>query len=117
MTANRAWPLLLVALVAVVACGSPRRSEPLGGRVEPVSAEVTRGERVFMAHCHQCHPSAEGGLGPPINDKLPGFLIRTQVRAGVGAMPAFSSDEIPAADLDAVLAYLRAPRSRAASTR
>ena len=105
--------LLLVALVAIAAgCGSARRSEPLVGAFRPSSATVARGERVFMANCHQCHPGGEAGLGPAINNKpLPGALIRLQVREGLGAMPAFAANEISNADLDALLAYIRARRA------
>jgi hypothetical protein len=35
---------------------------------------------------------------------LPDGAIRTQVRQGLGAMPAFESSEIPDRDLDALLA-------------
>jgi mono/diheme cytochrome c family protein len=64
-----------------------------------------------MAHCQPCHPGGEAGLGPAINDKpLPGFLIRLQVRSGVGAMPAFSAEEISVDELAALTAYLKALR-------
>ena len=37
----------------------------------------------------------EAGLGPEINDKpLPGFLIKFQVRHGMGTMPSFKKDRI-----------------------
>jgi mono/diheme cytochrome c family protein len=98
-------------LLAAIGCGSARRSEPLVGAFTPASAAIERGERVFMANCHPCHPGGEAGLGPALNDKpLPGALIRLQVRAGLGAMPAFAATEIADADLDALLAYLRARR-------
>jgi mono/diheme cytochrome c family protein len=104
---------LAMAALALAACTSPRRSEPLSGPFVPASPDVARGEHVFMAHCHLCHPGGEAGLGPSLNDKpLPGFAIRTQVRAGLGAMPAFAPEEVSAADLDAVIAYLRARRAR-----
>jgi mono/diheme cytochrome c family protein len=101
----------ITALVVAAGCGSARRSEPLVGAFMPPSPEVARGERVFMANCHQCHPGGEAGLGPAINNKpLPAALIRLQVREGVGAMPAFAKSEIPDGDLDALLAYLKARR-------
>jgi mono/diheme cytochrome c family protein len=74
-------------------------------------ADVRRGHEVFLAHCNQCHPGGEAGLGPAINNKpLPGFMIKLQVRKGVGAMPGFSSHEIEGGDLDALVAYLEALR-------
>ena len=66
-----------------------------------------------MEHCHQCHPGGAGGLGPAINDKpLPKTLIATQVRAGLGAMPAFSAKEISDQDVDAIVAYLKHLRTK-----
>jgi mono/diheme cytochrome c family protein len=95
--------------LAAAGCGTARRAllpEGAGG-------EVARGERVFMAHCHECHPGGEAGLGPALNNKpLPGFLVRYQVRHGLGAMPAFPPGEIDDGDLDALVVYLRARRGR-----
>ena len=60
-----------------------------------------------MTHCYQCHPGGAAGLGPGLNDKpLPGFAIKTQVRRGLGAMPAFSPEKISDSDLDNLVAYL-----------
>lgn len=102
---------VLLALVAGAGCGSARRSAPLIGSLPAGEPGLARGQQVFMAHCHQCHPGGEAGLAPALNDKpLPGFLVRLQVRAGLGAMPAFSAREISDADLDDLVAYLRALR-------
>jgi mono/diheme cytochrome c family protein len=74
------------------------------------------GERVFMAQCQQCHPGGAAGLGPAINNKpLPAFLIRYQVRRGLGAMPEFDEAVISDADLDALVAYLQELRRQRAS--
>jgi mono/diheme cytochrome c family protein len=101
----------LLVLLTVSGCSSPRRGEPIVGGAPPLDAQIVRGERVFMAHCHQCHPGGEGGLAPAINDKpLPGFLIKFQVRQGIGAMPAFSSEEIRPEELNDLVAYLKALR-------
>lgn len=90
---------------------SARRSTPIMGVLPLTSPQVAEGQQIFMAHCHQCHPGGEAGLGPALNNKpLPAFAIRIQVRHGFGAMPAFSPDEISDAALDAVIAYLRALR-------
>lgn len=60
-----------------------------------------------MHLCHQCHPGGMAGLGPSLNDKpLPGFLVRTQVREGLGAMPSFDEDELNDADLDQLVAFV-----------
>jgi mono/diheme cytochrome c family protein len=113
MTGRTAGALVVLASALVVAsCGSARRSEPLVGAWRPSNAETAQGERVFMAHCHACHPGGETGLGPSLNDKpLPAFLVRLQIRNGLGAMPAFAPDELPDGDLQALVAYLRARRS------
>jgi mono/diheme cytochrome c family protein len=100
-------PVILLALAVVVAsCGSARRSEPIVGPIA-LSPTAVRGEQVFMRNCHECHPKGEGGLAPSLNDKpLPGFLIRLQVRNGLGAMPEFGSDQISDVELADLVAYL-----------
>lgn len=99
---------LALLLAAVLSSCSARRSEPIAGPLEVRSPEIARGEAAFDLACTRCHPGGERGLAPAINNKpLPGFLIRFQVRHGVGAMPAFSEEELSAADLDAIVAYLK----------
>lgn len=62
-------------------------------------------------HCNPCHPGGEGGLGPALKNKpLPEGAIRLQVRQGLGAMPAFSEEELPDGQLDDIVEYLRAIR-------
>lgn len=97
-----------VAAAALLAgCGTPRRGAPLTGEHTPPTQEIALGQTVFSASCHQCHPGGTQGLGPALNDKpLPGWLIRFQVRNGLGAMPAFSEEEISDERLDALVSYL-----------
>src|SRR3982751_4496453 len=103
--------LIAAALGLALGC-SARRGGPLYGPLDVSDPAGARGQLVFMRECYQCHPGGEAGLGPAINNKpLPGFLIRFQVRNGLGAMPAFSDDEISPTELDALLAYLKALRS------
>jgi mono/diheme cytochrome c family protein len=105
-TALAGW--LVLGAACVPTSGAPTL-EPL---VHP-DPQVARGERVFAHACHACHPHALTGLGPGIIDKpIPGWLVRLQVRVGLGVMPAFSSDEIDDEDLDALVAYLDALRRR-----
>lgn len=109
---------LVATLVLAAGCGSARRGEPIVGPLE-LSPAAARGEQVFMANCHECHPRGEAGLGPALNDKpLPGFLIRFQVRNGLGAMPSFPEQTLSAPDLDALVDYLIEQRrhGRASST-
>jgi mono/diheme cytochrome c family protein len=112
---KRSLTLAAAALCAVgLACGcSARRSEPIVGPLRSASQEVTHGEVAFDRHCSHCHPGGERGLAPAINNKpLPGFLIKFQVRRGMGAMPAFSEREIPDEDLDALVKYLKTLRKQ-----
>jgi mono/diheme cytochrome c family protein len=103
--------IVMAALVAVLAGCSARRGEPLVGALDDTPPAVARGRQVFMANCHSCHPGGEAGLAPAINNKpLPGFMIKTQVRLGVGAMPGFSRNEISSDQLDDLVTFLKALR-------
>ena len=106
----RAAPLAFLALL-LTACHSVRHGEPLAGPFSPGDPKVERGQIAFAQYCSQCHPRGEGGLGPALNNKpLPGFLIKTQVRAGLGAMPDFVIQHLPPEKLDEIVAYLKALR-------
>ena len=110
--ATAAIALASAAYAASGGCGASRRNTPYTRELVASDPQVALGERVFAAHCHQCHPGGAGGLGPAINDKpLPVALISTQVRKGLGAMPAFQPDEIPDEQVDAIAAYLKALRT------
>ena len=103
--------LLLGLLLAGTACRSVRRGEPLTGVLDHTSPKIARGEQVFARHCHYCHPGGKGGLGPGLNDKpAPQWLIKTQVRLGLGVMPSFNEDRISPEELDDLTAYLVALR-------
>ncbi len=99
------------AALVLTGCGSARRSEPIKGSVAINDPRVAHGRDVWMMKCNRCHPGGEAGLGPATNDKpLPEFLIATQIRTGLGAMPAFSKEEMSDADVAAVIAYMKAIR-------
>jgi mono/diheme cytochrome c family protein len=103
--------ILIAALASAPGCGSARRGEPIVGPLVVEDEQIALGQRAFMTSCHQCHPGGMGGLGPAINNKpLPGFMIQMQSRAGLGAMPSFSSSELSDEQLDAIAAYLKALR-------
>jgi len=98
--------VLLVALTLMLFTGCAiRRGEPIS---EPLGMEkVARGEEAYMVHCNKCHPGGEKALGFAINNKpLPGFMIKAQVRAGAGAMPAFPKELVTGEDLDNMLEYI-----------
>jgi cytochrome c5 len=100
--------LLRVLLAAgLTACLPQRRDAPLVGELGGLSPSEARGQTVYMANCQQCHPGGAVGLGPALNDKpLPHFASHAQVRAGLGAMPAFGPNEISDADLRALADYV-----------
>jgi mono/diheme cytochrome c family protein len=105
----KAIGLVVVAGVAcfVVSCGSALRDEP---STAPVQASAV-GQRVFAEHCYQCHPGGAGGLAPAINNKpLPVWLMKTQVRVGLGAMPGFSEEKISKEELEGLMVYLKEMR-------
>ncbi|BDP43535.1 hypothetical protein DAETH_35040 (plasmid) [Deinococcus aetherius] len=103
---RRLLPLLLLAPL-LTACLPQRRDAPLVGELTGLSPQEARGRVVYMANCQQCHPGGAEGLGPALNNKpLPHLAIRAQVRAGLGAMPAFDASEISDADLEALADYV-----------
>lgn len=98
--------VLLLAALAATACGSPRKSEPIATPIA-LDEEQQRGRDLFDQFCHKCHPRGEGGLGPALNDKpLPQFLLRYQIRHGLGTMPAFPEERLSDEDLDRLVKYL-----------
>ncbi len=103
--------LLPCLLLFLLACGTARRGEPLYAPVPVSEPAVAKGEVVFNRFCQKCHPGGEAGLGPAINNKpVPGFIIRLQVRKGLGVMPAFKEKVISEEDLDNLMAYLKTLR-------
>ena len=93
-------------------CGPARRDEPITRPLESDDPQIVLGHRVFSQQCNQCHPGGAAGLAPSINNKpLPVNLMKTQVRQGLGLMPAFSKDEISEDELEAVIRYLKALRT------
>lgn len=118
MGPRSAIALLAIALLVLGACASARRTEPLASPIDTSDPAVARGQRIFFQHCHQCHPQGEGGLGPAIvNKPLPEFLMKFQVRHGLGTMPSFKSDKITSADLDALMQYLKVVRNNTSGKR
>lgn len=101
------------AALSVVGCGSARRGEPLRGPLMLADASAENGQRVYMRSCHKCHPGGEAGLGPALNNKpLPKFLVKFQIRHGLGVMPAFPKDQISDPELDDLATYIAMVRNR-----
>jgi mono/diheme cytochrome c family protein len=110
MISYRSALVVLTIGSSILSC-SARRGEPIKGPLPIANIAVGNGQQIFMRECHQCHPGGEAGLGPKLNSKLlPGFMIRFQVRHGIGAMPAFSQNEINPKDMDDLLEFLKALR-------
>jgi mono/diheme cytochrome c family protein len=102
--------VLLFGLLATLSgCGSARRDLPSEETL--LATNMAQGEQVFLHYCHQCHPAGQAGVGPALNNKpLPKFLMKIQVRHGLGAMPGFSEETISSPELDQLTAYLIALR-------
>jgi mono/diheme cytochrome c family protein len=102
---------MVASILAQAGCGSSRREAPLAGPVDVSDPQVKLGQQVFSYHCYQCHPGGRAGVGPALNNKpLPQAAIRTQVRAGVGAMPGFNEQIISDEQLRALGQYVAALR-------
>jgi glucose/arabinose dehydrogenase/cytochrome c5 len=93
--------------------GYYRRGEAIGRPVIVSDAQQLRGQAVYFRNCYHCHQGGEGGLGPALLRLAPGPVIRTQIRAGLGVMPGFSTCEIPPDDMDALITYLKTSRRSA----
>src|ERR1041384_3834607 len=99
--------LFAAGSLIISGCHSTRRGEPITGAMQISDPEVARGRLVFLKNCHQCHPGGEAGLGPALNNKpAPVFLMKTQVRLGLGAMPGLSKEQISPEELDDLRVYV-----------
>jgi mono/diheme cytochrome c family protein len=102
---------LALAAAALAACApaSPvRRSEPLAGPLITTEPSQGRGRLVFMAHCYECHPGGEAGLGPSLLDKS--ISPRRVRHHGGGASPLPEASRLSDKDLSDLTAYLAALR-------
>lgn len=100
--------VMVAALLLALCTGcSARRGEPISEPLKIDRAKLARGERAFISHCDKCHPGGDKGVAFALNNKpLPGFMIKAQVRAGAGAMPAFPKELITGEELDEMLEYV-----------
>ncbi len=96
-------------LLVLTGCISARRTEPLAPPLALVDSRLVHGRQVFYQQCHFCHPHGGAGFGPAIvNKPLPAFLMKIQVRHGLGAMPSFGEEKVSPEDLDALVAFIKA---------
>ena len=76
-------------------------------KTPPSEATLENGKKVFTQQCNQCHPHGKAGLGPALNNKpAPTFLVKRQIRWGLGAMPSFNRKEIADGDLKDLVTYV-----------
>jgi len=96
--------------VWMTGCGSARKTEPIKEPLNLATEKLVRGQKAFERHCNTCHPRGDSGLGPALNNKdiVPNFLLKFQVRNGLGAMPSISDKVLPDEDLDAIVEYINA---------
>lgn len=98
---------VILFILALAGC-SHRITPPGANEAKSMSEDALQGKQVFMENCNRCHPGGRGGLGPSIfNKPLPGFLIRFQVRNGLGTMPHFDKKHLPEEDLDKLISYIK----------
>jgi mono/diheme cytochrome c family protein len=107
---KRALAVAVATCVALASCATPRQSEPRTGAFRPVNEQVARGQAIFFRYCAKCHDAGHSALGPGISP-VPDFLIRFQVRHGLGVMPAFDEKVLPPDQLDDLVRYLDAIRA------
>ena len=115
--------LWLCAAQGLAADAAAPASAPTAASTSADAATIERGRSAFTHRCSMCH--REGGTGTFIlsrrlgaaqsliekrSDLQPDY-IRHVVRWGLVNMPRMSRVEMPDPDLDAVVAYLTAPRS------
>lgn len=112
------WALVtggVAVVMAALGCGTARRDAPLTAKPSDAleDAKLVRGKVAFDNNCYQCHPGGDSGLAPAINNKpAPKALIKTQVRAGLGAMPSFSEEQISDQQLEEIASYLKHLRAQ-----
>lgn len=107
---KRIWYLsvliMVFLLLKITGCSAPKirpYSEPLTLETEALK----NGRKHFDHHCATCHPGGMSGLGPAIiNKPLPEFLIRFQIRNGIGVMPAFKEDVLTDEEVENIAEYL-----------
>lgn len=100
--------LILTALLFSLSCKS-RKEAPYIIPLANASNDVQEGKLLFNNFCNKCHPDGTAGLGPSIiNKPFPDFLIRFQIRNGLGVMPAFKKDYLPDEDVKKIISYINA---------
>ena len=97
---------LAVLTLLISSCSTPK-VQPKAEIVELPTEALSNGRHLFDNHCASCHPGGKAGLAPGIiNKPLPDFLIRFQIRNGVGLMPAFDEGHLSDEEVKNIADYL-----------
>lgn len=110
---------LLVLIVVLVALGvvlagcqqgaaspTPAPTAKPAGTTPPAAG--ADGKAIFDKNCNGCHPNGQQGAGPSlVASRKSVDEIKTQVRQGKGAMPAFPATTISDADLNTLANYVK----------
>ncbi len=98
--------ILIFLILKITGCSAPKIM-PYSEPVTLETKELENGSKLFDHHCASCHPGGMSGLGPAIiNKPLPEFLIRFQIRNGIGVMPAFKKDVLDDEQVENIAEYL-----------
>lgn len=96
----------LWAFLGLSSCSAPK-ALPTAETVSMPTEELENGRVLFNQNCATCHPEGMSGLGPAIiNKPLPKFLIRFQIRNGMGVMPKFDEDVLTDKQVEHIAEYL-----------
>lgn len=99
------------ATTAAVAANTTIASNTSSDALDP--AKVETGHKVFVAQCQLCHLNggkSSGGAGPNLafsRKATDPEKVRTNIRNGVDAMPAFDTTKISDAELEGIVLYLK----------
>jgi mono/diheme cytochrome c family protein len=100
--------IILICIILISGCNA-QRMPPAESAQKDLSEDAVKGQMVFMEYCQKCHPGGSSGLGPSIiNKPLPGFMIKLQVRTGMGVMPSFNKNILDKKELDDLVEYIQA---------
>lgn len=103
-------PEEIEAIVAYVASLGP--GGPGIPTVDAAEGAVSVGRRLYAANCLACHgaggqgASVGGGAVAPALDRATAVQIAEAVRAGPGAMPPFTEEQLSQADVDSLVRYV-----------